>query len=211
MSGKFFGKHRGTVMSNLDPMHLGRLLVIVPEVMGLPPLANWAMPCVPYAGPQVGFVAIPPIGAKVWIEFEDGNPAYPIWTGCFWGELEMPAEAILPSTVLFKTNFTTLKIDDLTTSLEITVLTPAGPMLVRVDPTGIRLTNVTASVSISPESIELRNAAASIDVKPAEVSIDMPPARVSITPASISLQLGAASVNLTPVEVDINNGALEVM
>ena len=28
---------------------------------------------------------IPPIGAGVWVEFEQGDPDYPIWVGCFWG------------------------------------------------------------------------------------------------------------------------------
>jgi hypothetical protein len=29
-------------------------------------------------------VAMPPIGAGVWIEFEQGDPDYPIWTGCYY-------------------------------------------------------------------------------------------------------------------------------
>ena len=28
---------------------------------------------------------VPQIGAGVWVEFEQGDPDYPIWTGCFWG------------------------------------------------------------------------------------------------------------------------------
>jgi uncharacterized protein involved in type VI secretion and phage assembly len=28
---------------------------------------------------------VPPIGAAVWVEFEQGDPDYPIWTGCRWG------------------------------------------------------------------------------------------------------------------------------
>jgi hypothetical protein len=42
------------------------------------------LPCTPYARPNVGFYAIPPIGANVWIEFEGGDPSYPIWSGGFW-------------------------------------------------------------------------------------------------------------------------------
>jgi uncharacterized protein involved in type VI secretion and phage assembly len=38
---------------------------------------------------------VPPPGSNVWIEFEQGDPDYPIWTGCFWGSLgDVPALAL---------------------------------------------------------------------------------------------------------------------
>jgi hypothetical protein len=84
---KLFGKYRGKVKNNLDPLGLGRILAEVPAVrMSL----NWCMPCVPYAAGGVGFHAIPPIGTNVWIEFEGGGIDYPIWSGCFWLEGEIP-------------------------------------------------------------------------------------------------------------------------
>lgn len=95
MSGeKFYGKYRGMVLSNVDPLQQGRLLVQVPDVAGLAP-ASWAMPCVPLAGIQNGMFALPIIGSGVWVEFEQGNPDYPIWVGCFWGSAtEVPAMAL---------------------------------------------------------------------------------------------------------------------
>lgn len=93
MSEKYFGKYRGMVLNNVDPMQIARLQVQVPDVAGLLP-ATWAMPCVPVAGIQNGMVALPMIGSGVWIEFEQGNPDYPIWVGCFWGSAaEVPALA----------------------------------------------------------------------------------------------------------------------
>ena len=93
MSEKYFGKYRGVVLNNVDPMQQGRLQVQVPDVAGLVP-ASWAMPCVPVAGLQNGMVALPVIGSGVWIEFEQGNPDHPIWVGCFWGSAaEIPALA----------------------------------------------------------------------------------------------------------------------
>ncbi|MCB1910024.1 MAG: baseplate assembly protein [Rhodocyclaceae bacterium] len=93
MSEKYFGKYRGVVLNNVDPMQQGRLQVQVPDVAGLVP-ASWAMPCVPLAGLQNGMVALPVIGSGVWIEFEQGNPDHPIWVGCFWGSAaEVPALA----------------------------------------------------------------------------------------------------------------------
>ena len=88
-----YGKYRGMVLNNIDPMQHGRLQVQVPDVVGLIP-ATWAMPCVPVAGMQNGMFALPMIGAGVWVEFEQGDPDYPIWVGCFWGSAaEVPALA----------------------------------------------------------------------------------------------------------------------
>lgn len=94
-SGPYFGKYRGTVINNIDPMQIGRLLVMVPDVTGLIP-STWAMPCAPIAGIQNGMFALPLPGSGVWVEFEQGDPDYPIWVGCFWGSAaEIPALALL--------------------------------------------------------------------------------------------------------------------
>jgi hypothetical protein len=43
-------------------------------------------------GFQSGMVALPTIGAGVWVEFEQGDAGHPVWTGSFWGSAaEMPA------------------------------------------------------------------------------------------------------------------------
>jgi len=95
---KFFGKYRGTVVNNVDPLNVGRLLVEVPDVLSLAP-SSWALPCVPLAGPTgppMGVYMVPPIGAGVWIEFEKGDPDYPIWVGCRWGSTaNVPTLALL--------------------------------------------------------------------------------------------------------------------
>ena len=49
---QFFGKYRGKVENNLDPLQLGRLQVSVPAVLGEGTL-SWAMPCAPFAGKVV--------------------------------------------------------------------------------------------------------------------------------------------------------------
>jgi uncharacterized protein involved in type VI secretion and phage assembly len=91
---KFYGKYRGTVINNIDPMQRGRIMAMVPDVSALLP-TSWAMPCVPIAGKQMGTYVIPQIGAGVWIEFEQGNPDYPIWVGGYWGTpAEVPALAL---------------------------------------------------------------------------------------------------------------------
>jgi hypothetical protein len=91
---KYYGKYRGTVINNIDPEQRGRIQAIVPDVLGLAP-SSWAMACVPIAGKQMGVFVVPQIGSGVWIEFEQGDPDYPIWTGCFWGIVaEVPVLAL---------------------------------------------------------------------------------------------------------------------
>jgi uncharacterized protein involved in type VI secretion and phage assembly len=93
-NGKYFGKYRGTVINNIDPMQMGRLTVQVPDVKGLIP-STWAMPCFPSTGKQMGAYMIPQIGAGVWVEFEQGDPDYPIWSGCWYGSVaEVPVLAL---------------------------------------------------------------------------------------------------------------------
>jgi hypothetical protein len=98
MSGqRFYGKYRGTVINNIDPQRIGRIMAQVPAVSLLLP-TSWCMPCYPVAGKLMGISYVPQIGSGVWIEFEGGDPDYPIWTGCFWGtDTEMPSDAKMTS------------------------------------------------------------------------------------------------------------------
>jgi uncharacterized protein involved in type VI secretion and phage assembly len=72
-------------------MMKGRIQAEVTDVLGYSP-STYAMPCLPFGGLATGMISVPSIGAGVWIEFEQGNVDFPIWTGCFWGSTaEMPA------------------------------------------------------------------------------------------------------------------------
>jgi len=96
---RYYGKYRGTVIENIDPEQIGRIIVMVPDVLGIAP-SSWAMPCVPAAGIQSGVFVVPPIGSGVWVEFEQGNPDYPIWTGGFWGLVaDVPVFATAPPAI----------------------------------------------------------------------------------------------------------------
>lgn len=94
--GRFLGKYRATVLNNVDPDQRGRLQLEIPDVLGAVP-STWAEACVPLAGPTgpaMGIYFVPPIGAGVWAEFEQGDLNYPIWTGCRWGgQGDLPADA----------------------------------------------------------------------------------------------------------------------
>jgi hypothetical protein len=147
---RYYGKYRGTVIENIDPEQIGRILVMVPDVLGLTP-SSWAMPCVPAAGIQSGVFVVPPIGSGVWIEFEQGNPDYPIWTGGFWGLVaDVPVFATAPppippgqNIVLQTTGQNTVMVSDAPPSPVtggIVLKSTSGAMIV-VNETGIYIDN----------------------------------------------------------------------
>lgn len=127
---RFYGKYRGTVFENYDPKFMGRLILKIPDVLGSYP-SSWALPSVPIAGLQMGMFSIPPLCADVWVEFEQGNPDHPIWSGYFWSTPEK-APNLLP----------------VPPGTPVTVITnPAGLSLV-VTPNAITLINAAHTTQI---------------------------------------------------------------
>ena len=117
---KYWGKYRGTVVQNIDPELRGRIMCIVPDVLGLVP-SSWCEACTPLAGPTgapMGTYMVPPMGAGVWVEFEQGDPSKPIWTGCRFASGDVPPLAfaglpISPNIVLQTAGQNSLIISDL--------------------------------------------------------------------------------------------------
>lgn len=157
-----FGKYRGKVANNIDPLDLGRVQVTCPAVLGEGTL-SWAMPCTPYAGSGVGLFAVPPNGADVWVEFEAGDPDSPICSGCFWETGQVPVSPALPTTKMLRTDGLTLKIDDLPGAGGVTI--EVGPPVVAAvlklsfTSSGIELSNGAASVKLTPASVSVNNGA----------------------------------------------------
>ncbi len=90
---QFYGKYRGVVSDVNDSQSMGRLRAKVPEVLGEVD-SPWALPCAPYSGDGIGVYTVPPVGSGVWIEFEAGDPARPIWSGCWWGLDQLPQNEV---------------------------------------------------------------------------------------------------------------------
>ncbi len=154
----FFGKYRGTVANNVDPLQLGRLQVQVPAVYGEGRL-SWAMPCVPFAGPGVGLFLLPPNGANVWVEFEAGDPDYPIWSGCFWGQGEVPASPAIEQMKVLKTELATITVNDLPGAGGIRIETTTGARI-EITPQGIRIDNGMGGViQLSGPQVSINNGA----------------------------------------------------
>ena len=81
---RYFGKYRATVLNNLDVQNQGRIQVQLGDRYGPFP-STWALPCLPLAGQaSASIVSLPAVGSMVWIEFEAGDPDFPIWSGGFW-------------------------------------------------------------------------------------------------------------------------------
>jgi hypothetical protein len=149
MAERYYGKYRGTVVNCIDPESIGRIQAIVPGVPGLEIApTSWALPVMPFAGKGRGVFVVPEPGAGVWIEFEQGDPRRPIWSGGFWGTVaEVPADAllgipVLPSIVLQTSPLNTIAISE--------VPGPTG---------GIMLRSGTASISVSATGIIIQNGA----------------------------------------------------
>jgi uncharacterized protein involved in type VI secretion and phage assembly len=162
---KFYGKYRGTVINNIDPMQLGRIMAMVPDVSGFIP-TSWAMPCVPLAGKQMGTFVVPQIGSGVWIEFEQGDPDYPIWVGGFWGiAAEVPVLALAgvpgnPNIVLQSTLQNTLVISDLPGPTGGIMLKSTTGATLIVNDTGIYIQNGKgASLVMVGPSVTINNGA----------------------------------------------------
>lgn len=161
----FYGKYRGVVINNVDPMQMGRLVVAVPDVSGLLP-TTWAMPCFPVTGPQMGVFVLPPIGAGVWIEFEQGDTDFPIWVGCFPGSsadvppLALAGNPASPSIVLQTGLQNTIMISDLPGETGGILLKTAAGAMISICDTGITISNGQgAIITMTGPSVDINGGA----------------------------------------------------
>jgi uncharacterized protein involved in type VI secretion and phage assembly len=191
MQSRFYGKFRGSVHDVDDPEKMGRVKATVPEIYG-EQVSPWALPAVPFAGPQHGFVLIPEVGDGVWIEFEGGDPSRPIWTGCWWASGDMPDPADTKVRALVTTPGHQFVIDD--DSGEISLLHSGGAEMKMTDG-DITLTIGQSEIKMTSSDITLKNGTT----------------EVKLTATDLTLKGGpAAQIKLSASGVDINNGAMKV-
>lgn len=165
---KYYGKYRGMVLNNVDPMQSGRLQVQVPDVAGLLP-SSWALPCFPFAGRQSGMYCLPQIGAGVWVEFEQGDPDHPIWSGAWYGSTaEVPSLALAgnpasPSVVLQTGLQNSLVISDLPGPTGGIMLKSSTGASIIVNDTGIYIQNGRgAAITLVGPTVTINNGALAI-------------------------------------------------
>jgi uncharacterized protein involved in type VI secretion and phage assembly len=162
MTATFYGKYRGVVSDIQDPLMVGRIKANVPDVLGSDD-SGWALPCAPFGGSSAGFFALPKVGAGVWIEFEHGDPDYPIWSGCWWGaSSEMPSDLQSPpyKKLLIQTDGgNVLVLDDSPGNGGITLKTAGGQKIV-LSSTGIEIDNGNgATIKLTSSSVNVNSGA----------------------------------------------------
>lgn len=153
---RFYGKYRG-VVTDADATTM-RVKANVPSVFGNGATSGWCSPCVPYAGPQVGFVMLPERGSGVWIEFEGGDVSFPIWTGCYWNNGDIPdvASADVKSIV---TTAGSLRFDNQKAS--VTAEASSGHTVV-LDDSGVTTSAGSGQVAVGTASVSVNNGALEI-------------------------------------------------
>ena len=151
---RFYGKYRGVVSDNADPNTSGRLKAKVPELFD-DVETGWAMPCVPYAAKEKGFLMLPEVDGNVWIEFEAGDPSRPIWSGCWWPDGQAPNVQEPDVKVIYSNGGSKITIDD----------TSGSELLSLEDPSG-------AKITISQQSIEIKKGGMKIELSDSQVSIN---------------------------------------
>lgn len=211
---RYFGKYRGKVAANKDPFSLGRIQVEVPAILG-PGRTSWAMPCTPYAGNDVGFFMIPPIGSNIWVEFEAGDPDYPIWVGCFWATNQLPEAAKVedPQKVqVIRVEGITMTWSNLGENKGVT-LEVKDPVVDRAlkmvfNANGIELNNQDeTTIKITATEVEVKNKANStVTVRENEIELKQSAIVIKQTGSSIELDCNPAKIELkTTSGIEISN------
>jgi len=161
---QFPGKYRGTVVGNVDPQGMGRLSVTVPDVSNIQ-TSTWAMPSAALAGTQSGLYAVPPVGSNVWVEFEQGDSDYPVWSGCFWGSSsEVPPQATsappgVQCIVLQSVGGNILMLSDAPGAAGGILLQSSSGASIAINDTGITITNGQATIQIAGPSVNVNSGA----------------------------------------------------
>jgi hypothetical protein len=161
---RFYGKYRATVLNNVDLQNQGRIQVQLADRYGLFP-STWAMPSFPFAGlAMAGMVALPPVASAVWVEFEAGDPDYPIWSGAFYPDpagfpvLAVGLTPLTPNIHLQTTTGVSFTLSD-NPAAQLMIKTPTGASII-VGTAGITISNGQgASIVLAGPSVAVNGAA----------------------------------------------------
>lgn len=153
--GRHLGRYRGEVVDVDDPRGIGRLRLRVPEVLS-DVESGWALPAFPVTGKGVGLFAVPPVGAGVWVEFESGDPARPVWAGGWFAEGSAPDGAAPGVLVVATAAGHTITLDDEGGS--VTIADSGGARIV-LDANGIELAKGGQKVVVGSSSVTINDGA----------------------------------------------------
>jgi uncharacterized protein involved in type VI secretion and phage assembly len=154
---RFYGKYRGTVEDTDDPNNQGRLKARVPGIL-TDVVSSWALPSAPFAGDGVGLFTMPPVGAAVWIEFEDGDVSHPIWSGCWWGQDQLPNQATPDIRIIKTVSGHTITFDDTDGSEKIEITDKNGAKIV-MDQSGVEISKGSQKINLTQNSVSVNDGA----------------------------------------------------
>lgn len=150
-----YGKYRG-IVTEVEEGGRGRIKAKVPAVLGDQQATGWCDPCVPFAGDGIGFAFMPEVGSGVWIEFEGGDTSYPIWSGCYWFDGQMPSDAAPAKKVIQTKAGHKIIFDDDGESIEIT---DPNENSVKLDSSGITISRGGGKLLVADPKVEINDGA----------------------------------------------------
>lgn len=148
--GKFYAIYKGIVENVDDPDNLGRLQVKVPQVYGDDLYEYWALPKM-FAGKSIGSFMIPNKGDFVWVQFENGDPRYPVWEYGWWGTDQVPEGATPKNKMLQTTMGHKMEFDDEHGLIRIT---DSNSNIVELNSSGVSIVSENISLGTLDKSSE---------------------------------------------------------
>lgn len=198
---KYYGVVTGKVISQLDPLSLGRVQVQLPFIDSVD-LSPWARIASPMASTETGFYFIPQMGDEVLVAFEQGDPAVPYVIGSLWSaSAPPPLPSPLPQMSMIKTLAeNTIMFTEVPPT--ITIKTAAGQTIL-LSETGVQIFS-------DPEDV-VNITSAGIQILAGENVITMGDDGVTIAASSnltissgSTVSISAPTINLTGGMVNIN-------
>ena len=224
----------GTVISNIDPMGLGRVRVAYSMREGSDLFmddSGWARVAVPYAGASKGTYFIPDIGDEVLVAFGEGALECPYVIGSLWSMKKRPpvVDPLNLKHVIKSRLGNTITIDDTPAQPNVSLKTLTGqtveiqdspPKITIKDATGlnaVEIDSVTNAVTVKGNlKAELKSNACQVSLDSVQQSVKISgplmvnlesSAQVSIKGAIVNVEAGQA-LNLNSGGVLMINGAI---
>jgi uncharacterized protein involved in type VI secretion and phage assembly len=177
---------RGRIQVRIEQLHPPS----IPRSTGQPvegvadDLCPWAEPAFPFGGYlNTGFLMLPKVGSTVWVAFEMGYTANPVWLGGWYGRNEIPAEfAADPANVRM-------------------LRTPGGHHLIFDDSTGAEFINLKHSAG---HVVEMSATQIKLSYVGGTKKIEINPTNITVTSGAITLVLnssGGATLTCTTLGI----------
>ena len=209
MPDQYFGKYTGVVKDNRDEDKLGQLQVSVPAIFPAEELML-ARPALPY-----GHFFIPENEAKVWVEFEGGDPGLPLWTGIQYipGEWAPEASADPPQLRVIKTAAGHLLIfNDKSGEESIQIKDGANGHTIILDKNGIEIKDGVSQhqVTLNSQGIEMKDGLNQNELKMSSSGATLSTVsgvKVELTPTGVTVTGGTGIVNVTGSKINLSASA----